>query len=293
MLPAKAPARHRSGRGGGREETRRIRRAINLAGRRVAVLAGTSPGPINRLRRTDFTSQGKRICPWTRSPADGSRRSSRSNPIVCCSWPPCFHGLQVAGGQSVSSASRSRKSGRRRDRRRSRPRFGRRSPSGVQCHGGAGETSRQRYAGRRDGSRPGVARRPSTRPRPSRATLAPRFRCRRSIDGHMAHRASRPHAAIGYCRRRSGLVAARQAIVERWPPAADFPVDAVAEQRARGSARPSAINGTTYNINRVWFEDSYGNVTRVKLSNIKLNQQLKDEIFLFTPPAGVEVYPLP
>lgn len=54
-----------------------------------------------------------------------------------------------------------------------------------------------------------------------------------------------------------------------------------------------AINGTTYNINRVWFEDSYGNVTRVKLSNVKLNQQLKDEIFLFTPPAGVEVYPLP
>jgi outer membrane lipoprotein carrier protein len=53
------------------------------------------------------------------------------------------------------------------------------------------------------------------------------------------------------------------------------------------------INGTTYNINQVWFEDPYGNVTRVKLSNIKLNQQLKDEKFLFTPPSGVEVYPLP
>ena len=53
------------------------------------------------------------------------------------------------------------------------------------------------------------------------------------------------------------------------------------------------INKTTYNINQVSFEDSYGNVTRVKLSNIKLNQQLKDEKFLFTPPAGVEVYPLP
>lgn len=53
------------------------------------------------------------------------------------------------------------------------------------------------------------------------------------------------------------------------------------------------INGTTYNINRVWFEDSYGNVTRVMLSNIKMNQQLKDEKFLFTPPAGVEVFPLP
>jgi len=53
------------------------------------------------------------------------------------------------------------------------------------------------------------------------------------------------------------------------------------------------INRTTYNINRVWFEDPYGNVTRVKLSNVKLNQQMKDEKFLFTPPAGVEVYPLP
>jgi outer membrane lipoprotein carrier protein len=53
------------------------------------------------------------------------------------------------------------------------------------------------------------------------------------------------------------------------------------------------INGTTYNINQVSFEDSYGNVTRVKLSNIKLNQQLKDEKFVFTPPTSVEVYPLP
>lgn len=53
------------------------------------------------------------------------------------------------------------------------------------------------------------------------------------------------------------------------------------------------INGKTYNINQVSFEDPYGNLTRVKLSNIKLNQQLKDEKFLFTPPAGVEVYPLP
>lgn len=52
------------------------------------------------------------------------------------------------------------------------------------------------------------------------------------------------------------------------------------------------INGTTYNISRVWFEDPYGNVTRVILSNIKMNQQLKDEKFLFTPPTGVEVFSL-
>jgi len=53
------------------------------------------------------------------------------------------------------------------------------------------------------------------------------------------------------------------------------------------------INGTTYNINQVRFEDAYGNVTRVRLSNIKLNRQIKDQKFQFTPPAGVEVFPLP
>ena len=53
------------------------------------------------------------------------------------------------------------------------------------------------------------------------------------------------------------------------------------------------INGTTYNINQVRFEDAYGNVTRVRLSNIKLNRQLKDQKFQFTPPSGVEVFPLP
>jgi len=53
------------------------------------------------------------------------------------------------------------------------------------------------------------------------------------------------------------------------------------------------IDGTTYNINQVRFEDAYGNVTRVKLSGIKLNRQLKDQKFQFAPPSGVEVFPLP
>lgn len=66
--------------------------------------------------------------------------------------------------------------------------------------------------------------------------------------------------------------------------------------RERGAGFSKAhieISASTYNINRVWFEDPYGNVTRVTLSNIKLNQQLKDEKFLFTPPAGVEIFSLP
>lgn len=65
------------------------------------------------------------------------------------------------------------------------------------------------------------------------------------------------------------------------------------ERNAGFSKAHIDINGTTYNINRVWFEDPYGNVTRVILSNIKMNQQLKDEKFLFAPPAGVEIFSLP
>ena len=45
-------------------------------------------------------------------------------------------------------------------------------------------------------------------------------------------------------------------------------------------------------INQVWFEDSYGNVTRLTLSNIKFNQNLKNELFQFVPPQNAEVYPL-
>ncbi|NLN60407.1 MAG: outer membrane lipoprotein carrier protein LolA [Deltaproteobacteria bacterium] len=53
------------------------------------------------------------------------------------------------------------------------------------------------------------------------------------------------------------------------------------------------ISGATYFINRIWFEDPYGNVTRVTLFNTKLNQKLKDDKFLFRIPVGVEIYSLP
>ncbi len=53
------------------------------------------------------------------------------------------------------------------------------------------------------------------------------------------------------------------------------------------------INRTTYHINQVRFDDPYGNVTRVRLSNIQLNRQLKDQKFQFKPPPGVEIFQLP
>ncbi|MBN1547405.1 MAG: outer membrane lipoprotein carrier protein LolA [Syntrophaceae bacterium] len=53
------------------------------------------------------------------------------------------------------------------------------------------------------------------------------------------------------------------------------------------------IEAATYNITQVWFEDAYGNATRVNLTNIKLNQELPDRKFLFVPPAGVEIFSLP
>jgi outer membrane lipoprotein carrier protein len=53
------------------------------------------------------------------------------------------------------------------------------------------------------------------------------------------------------------------------------------------------IEGNSYNIVQIWFEDDLGNSTRVILTNIKLNQNLSDRTFLFVPPAGVEVFTLP
>jgi len=52
------------------------------------------------------------------------------------------------------------------------------------------------------------------------------------------------------------------------------------------------VTGKNCQINQVWFEDSYGNVTRLNLSNIKFNQNLKNELFHFVPPKNAEVYPL-
>ena len=52
------------------------------------------------------------------------------------------------------------------------------------------------------------------------------------------------------------------------------------------------VTGKNYQVSQVWFEDAYGNVTRLTLSNIKFNQNLKNELFQFVPPKNVEVYPL-
>jgi len=74
----------------------------------------------------------------------------------------------------------------------------------------------------------------------------------------------------------------------------DYRLRLIPRERGAGFSKAHIdISATTYNINRVWFEDPYGNVTRVTLSNIKLNQQLKDEKFFFIPPSGVEIFSLP
>ncbi|MDR2861502.1 MAG: outer membrane lipoprotein carrier protein LolA [Syntrophobacterales bacterium] len=52
------------------------------------------------------------------------------------------------------------------------------------------------------------------------------------------------------------------------------------------------VTGKSGQVKQVWFEDVYGNVTRLSLSRIKFNQNLKNELFKFVPPKNVEVYPL-
>jgi len=53
------------------------------------------------------------------------------------------------------------------------------------------------------------------------------------------------------------------------------------------------IDRATYGLVQVKFEDAYGNTTRIRLSGIRLNRKLPDDMFRFVPPAGVEVFPLP
>jgi outer membrane lipoprotein carrier protein len=46
----------------------------------------------------------------------------------------------------------------------------------------------------------------------------------------------------------------------------------------------------TFQVTRLSFTDSYGNKTRLLFRNIKINNNLTEKFFSFTPPAGVEVY---
>jgi outer membrane lipoprotein carrier protein len=46
----------------------------------------------------------------------------------------------------------------------------------------------------------------------------------------------------------------------------------------------------SFQVTRLSFTDSYGNTTRLLFRNIKINNNLPEKFFSFTPPAGVEVY---
>jgi outer membrane lipoprotein carrier protein len=53
------------------------------------------------------------------------------------------------------------------------------------------------------------------------------------------------------------------------------------------------IDKENFQIIQCSFADLYGNVTRIKLSDIKINNNLDDKLFSFKPPTGVEVFNMP
>jgi outer membrane lipoprotein carrier protein len=53
------------------------------------------------------------------------------------------------------------------------------------------------------------------------------------------------------------------------------------------------IDKNTFLMIQCRFSDMYGNVTRIRFTDIKTNTNLSDHLFAFRPPQGVEVYNLP
>jgi len=53
------------------------------------------------------------------------------------------------------------------------------------------------------------------------------------------------------------------------------------------------IDRDNYQVIQCSFTDLYGNVTRIRLMDIKINNNLSDKLFNFKPPAGVEVFNMP
>jgi outer membrane lipoprotein carrier protein len=53
------------------------------------------------------------------------------------------------------------------------------------------------------------------------------------------------------------------------------------------------IDKDSYQIIQCSFTDLYGNITRIRLINIKINNNLPDNLFNFKPPSGVEIYNMP
>jgi outer membrane lipoprotein carrier protein len=53
------------------------------------------------------------------------------------------------------------------------------------------------------------------------------------------------------------------------------------------------VDKKSYQILEGSFNDSYGNATRIRFRNIRVNIGLADHMFSFRPPAGVEVFNMP
>lgn len=53
------------------------------------------------------------------------------------------------------------------------------------------------------------------------------------------------------------------------------------------------INKETFLIIQCSFSDVYGNITRIRFTDIKTNTKLPDSLFTFRPPQGVEVFNMP
>ncbi|MBU2053735.1 MAG: outer membrane lipoprotein carrier protein LolA [Proteobacteria bacterium] len=53
------------------------------------------------------------------------------------------------------------------------------------------------------------------------------------------------------------------------------------------------IDGKNFHISQFSFNDAYGNTTRLRLSDIRINTGVPDSLFNFKPPAGVEIVNMP
>jgi outer membrane lipoprotein carrier protein len=53
------------------------------------------------------------------------------------------------------------------------------------------------------------------------------------------------------------------------------------------------VDGKTFQIIQCRFNDTFGNTTRLRFSDIRLNTGISDKFFTFTTPAGVEVVSMP
>ncbi|HUH65387.1 MAG TPA: outer membrane lipoprotein carrier protein LolA [Syntrophales bacterium] len=53
------------------------------------------------------------------------------------------------------------------------------------------------------------------------------------------------------------------------------------------------VDKNDFQVIQCSFTDLYGNLTRIRLTGIKINNNLEDKLFNFKPPAGVEVFNMP